>query len=622
MPLKRKISPPIEDHENLNPEMTPGKKLVFDLFNEHLPLDWEIYIQPHLNGLRPDFVLMSPQRGIAVFEVKDWDLNAMDYFTDEDKWEHEQLWKKENKEVKFIQNPIIKIDFCKEEILDLYCPGIRAKNGKVAWDAITTGIIFPFAQKKQINKLMFPFIKYPNFQYKPISGIEAISTENIKNVFPRFKCADSPLMTKEFAKDLRGWMGEPDIKKIKKILFKLNKKQQRLSETRTKNGYRRIKGSAGSGKSLLLAARAAKLASEGKSVLVVTFNITLLNYLHDLVVRALLDLNAPIKNSLDNIKFNHFHRWCKNVCYNVGWDKRYKNIKDYLSSELPLLTKEAFVQHNAPKYDAILVDEGQDYNPLWWDVLSKACKPDGEMILVADATQDIYGKAKTWTDEVMTGAGFSGLPSKLIGSYRLPVDAISVVRKFAKEFIDSADLPQPVQGEFGLEPCQLRWVQCNSVDSKEVCVNETKSLMQKIDKNPFANEDITIITTHIDSGKEIVKRFENNNISVCHTFGKIDKDKNTDDGGDEKYMIQSQKMAFFMANEKIKATTIHSFKGWECPNLVMHVAGLPDKDSFLALVYTGLTRLKRHPEGSCLTVVCSASMLSAYGKTWPNYEEI
>jgi hypothetical protein len=45
----------------------------------YLPIDWEIYVQPHLNGLRPDFVLLNPRIGIAVFEVKDWDLSAMGY---------------------------------------------------------------------------------------------------------------------------------------------------------------------------------------------------------------------------------------------------------------------------------------------------------------------------------------------------------------------------------------------------------------------------------------------------------------------------------------------------------------------------------------------------------------
>ena len=39
-----------------------------------------IYVQPHLNGLRPDKVLLHPRVGVAVFEIKDWDLRAMRYY--------------------------------------------------------------------------------------------------------------------------------------------------------------------------------------------------------------------------------------------------------------------------------------------------------------------------------------------------------------------------------------------------------------------------------------------------------------------------------------------------------------------------------------------------------------
>ncbi len=47
-------------------------------------------------------------------------------------------------------------------------------------------------------------------------------------------------------------------------LYSLSKEQKRLATTRTPRGLRRIKGRAGSGKSLVLAARAAQLATEKK----------------------------------------------------------------------------------------------------------------------------------------------------------------------------------------------------------------------------------------------------------------------------------------------------------------------------------------------------------------------
>jgi len=81
-------------------------------------------------------------------------------------------------------------------------------------------------------------------------------------------------------------------------------------------------------------------------------------------------------------------------------------------------------------------------------------------------------------------------------------------------------------------------------------------------------------------------------------------------------------MGFYMGDAKIKATTLHSFKGWESKALVILVEGLKD-DASLALLYTGLTRLKRSTEGSFLTIVsCCEGAINTFGKTWPEYVEI
>ena len=70
--INRVIKPSLADIENLPTPLNTGEKQVLDFFCAHLPIEWEIYIQPPLNGLRPDFVLLNPKFGIAVFEVKDW----------------------------------------------------------------------------------------------------------------------------------------------------------------------------------------------------------------------------------------------------------------------------------------------------------------------------------------------------------------------------------------------------------------------------------------------------------------------------------------------------------------------------------------------------------------------
>ena len=82
-----------------------------------------------------------------------------------------------------------------------------------------------------------------------------------------------------------------------------------------------------------------------------------------------------------------------------------------------------------------------------------------------------------------------------------------------------------------------------------------------------------------------------------------------------------RKRAFWMGDARLKGCTIHSFKGWETRALVIYVENarsVPDR----ALVYVGLTRLKWHPRGSFLTVVCSAPELQSYGETWPSFERV
>lgn len=633
------------EQDRLRQPLTPGEKRVLDLFNRQLPPEWEIYVQPHLNGLRPDFVLLNPNSGIAVFEVKDWNLGSMRYFTKKDKWGHSSLWAEKGGKEFSVQknNPIPKVNQYKREIFDLYCPRLQRGNG---WAAITAGVIFPFADASNVQALLSPFIPQDDFpQYRPISGEHEIAHQDIRSVFPDGGRATSIVMSEAHAKDLRGWLTEPDFSQTQRTPLILDRNQLRLAENREQTRYRRIKGPAGSGKSLVLAARAARLANEGKSVLIATFNITLWHYLRDLIVR---DLNEP--GGIRNIEFTHFHLWCKHICCDIGWEKRYEDLwippgpiqqelqltrsraaqarsnsdrlrleaererllkkpdetrEDILNSKLPRLADEAVQHPDAKRHDAILVDEAQDYLPYWWDVLRKAHEPDGEVLFVADATQDIYDTARAWTDDVMSGAGFTGRWSQLNVSYRLPPKALSMARSFAETLLpkDTIDLPEADQGSLDIYPCHLRWVQCARRSASEVCFNEIESLMRLTGSKGLANADITLLASDMRSGAEIVSSLNDRNIHVVDTFG-----------GDNR----RQKMGFYMGDARIKATTLHSFKGWESRLLVIYVGDAADRKS-LALIYTGLTRLKRSQQGSWLTVVSSAPRLANFGQQFDEF---
>lgn len=627
--MTRFVSPPKNELNKLRQPLTPGERLVFEFFDGHLHEDWEIYVQPHLNGLRPDFVILNPKTGIAVFEVKDWNLDAMIYYFKSQPGKPPVLMaKKDGKEFsRQSDNPVEKVYRYKKEIYDLYCPRLRRSSGLAL---ITAGVIFPFADDNRVETLFYPSREFRGMlgyeKYYPISGMKALQSGDLSKVFPEGKKTSSYYMNSEMAKDLKSWLVEPDFSSTQRTPLELDETQKEYATTRTTTGYRRIKGSAGSGKSLVLAARAAQLASEGKDVLVVTYNIMLWHYLRDMAVRWIPTGNVNMRG---DITWLNFHSWCKRVCQESDYEEEYKAIwrrhhmdedemittgKDITSplDEVSKLVGSIIDVDNeeiVKKYDAILVDEGQDFLPEWWNILRKVCKKNGEMLLVADATQDIYGTAKSWTDQAMIGAGFKGEWAKLKFSYRMPPKLVNYARAFAKQFLPEGllDLPYSPQQELDIYPCKLRWVQTNKERTVKVCQEEILSMAPSADPSLLSMADITFLAITNKLGHEVISNVGIKGVNFAHTF--------SDDASE----ARRRKLGFYMGDARLKATTLHSFKGWESKSLIVYIGHLKDTRA-MYLAYTGMTRLKRNADGSILTIICAIKELEEYGRTWPEFE--
>ena len=588
---------------------------MLEFFDAHLPEEWEIYVQPHLNGLRPDFVLLHPQIGIAVFEVKDWNLNAFTRWMD-DSSGHAPVLKgrKDGREFSLQRdNPVDKVLLYKDEIHNLYCPRLEEQ---MAYGVITAGIIFPAADDQEALDLLKPSLKYKDraseARIYPVSGRHALARGDLRAVFPEATRSYSKFMTPEKAADLRMWLVEPDAPKDQRTPLEMDEAQKGLATSRTETGYRRIKGPAGSGKSIVLAARAAQLIAEGKDVLVITFNITLINYLADLAVRN----NRAARKAGTWL---NFHYWCKRVCVEAGrsddysklWHGAEAHAEDVLNWHLPNLVGEILGGPDGAdvqQYDAILVDEGQDYLPHWWNLLRKVCRPGGEMLLVADLTQDVYERGGSWTDAAMTGAGFTGRWAFLEESYRLPYSLIEPVREFGRRFLpgEQVDLPPARHGDLDLYPCAQRWVQVGPQQLAAKAVEEIWRTLKTNEDNGLSVSDTTVLVDSQHLGKQIEEQLAGKGVKCITTF--------TEDPHEER----RKKLGFFMGDARIKMTTFHSFKGWEARALILcvdHAQEIKDK----TLLYIGITRTKRHELGSFLTVVSGEPSLDGYGRTWPDF---
>ena len=375
----------------------------------------------------------------------------------------------------------------------------------------------------------------------------------------------------------------------------------------TKSGYRRVRGSAGSGKSLALAARAAVLASEGKQVLVCTFVKPLVNYL-----RYLVEQFIPNGVSVQPEVIN-FHKWCRNVCPD-SFDTCVKNYRhkyglSSLGNEfwwewVPELISEIYDKdawNTLPTYDAILVDEAHDFDISGWQTLRKALKEDGEMLLVCDKTQDIHGNAHKWTDEAMSNCGFEkgGRWMELDISYRLPVNIFPMLEDFFARF--------PFKGEHYIPKAKpglqknlfdkFQWIPVDTFESdQDVCI--------KVIEDLYNDPDICtvyFVTASNKIGKLVAEKFKQRGIDILDTYSS------------DWRQSHDAKINFKPGCADICATTVHSFKGWEASHLVVHVEDI-STETDKRLFYTALSRLKEDPKGTTLAVVSSCSELAQFGR--------
>lgn len=158
------------------------------------------------------------------------------------------------------------------------------------------------------------------------------------------------------------------------LRFALSQEQDRLARS-LDSGVTLLQGVAGSGKSLVLAARARHLAVMHPDwrILLLCFNHALTEYLRHLV-----------GDEYPNVEISTFHGW---VSRKLGlrllsrddphsMAKEEKNVQRFFAR--------GWFKH---QYDAVLIDEGHDLRPTWLKVVGHVVRPHRGGILIA---QSIY----------------------------------------------------------------------------------------------------------------------------------------------------------------------------------------------------------------------------------------
>jgi hypothetical protein len=159
-------------------------------------------------------------------------------------------------------------------------------------------------------------------------------------------------------------------------LLAASREQARIvSRTRT---LRRLEvvGPAGSGKSMLAAEKARRLAREGYRTLLVCFNQRLATSL----IHELEDAPAPA-----GLDVTTFHRLCERLGAEAGVlpVRPEPDIpRDWWDETLPRALETAIVALPDRRYHAVVVDEGQDFEARWFELLQRLLVDPGDVFWV------------------------------------------------------------------------------------------------------------------------------------------------------------------------------------------------------------------------------------------------
>ena len=444
----------------------------------------------------------------------------------------------------------IKVEFYRENILRFLVPEVGALVREQGWGAlgvVRVGVYFHGASAAQVARFTGGRVHRAVWQLGQDSLVPGAAERWVGR---------GDRVPAQFAPLLRAWLNPPLHAAEQQAPLRLSRAQEGLAVPSP--GCVRVRGVAGSGKTLVLAARAARVALAGGRVLVVSFNITLWHQLRDGVRRA--GGGAALKN----VTFVHFHGLASTLGTEAGltWEE--------CGRDPAVLVRRAAAQLGV-SFDAVLVDEAQDLEDAWGEALLALVRDGGQFVAACDELQNVYGRRGGWLS-----AGQFGRWRELRSSVRLHDDVVRWANAFARAFLPGVGLlAERDQPMLPLGAPELRWL---DLPSREAALEALVGRARELRHLGAQATDIALLVPDHAFGLALVARLEAQGLQVNHVFTENQADKR-------------QKYAFWMGDARLKACTVHSFKGWEARHVVavLETAGaLSEPQAMLA--FTAITR--------------------------------
>ena len=417
------------------------------------------------------------------------------------------------------------------------------------------------------------------------------------HLFPEFRISQGTLFSDPLPCGAGEGEGGGKSVNSSNVLMRVMDLQQEQLARSLGEGHRVIHGVAGSGKTLILAYRCQRLAeSLDKPILVLCFNVALATKLEHMI--ASRDLAA-------RVTVRHFHGWCADQL------KLYHVMKPEFGDDYYDRVVNAVIsgvdrgQIPRAQYGAVMIDEGHDFSPEWFKLLTQMVDPaTNSLLLLYDDAQSLYptrSRAKFSFKSV--GIQAQGRTTILRVNYRNTNEILDCAYRLAQDIITPADaeedgipLVKPeTAGRHGNRPKLIR--ARSLVDEADQIARE---LQMHHDKGASWKDMAVLYPAHY-MGDEIVAAFQR--AKIPH----------------EQLKKASASRKYKPGEDSVKVMTMHASKGLEFPIVgIVGLGSLPYREEQEAedarLLYVAMTRATE-------TLVLTASRNSLFVEKWAEWEE-
>jgi hypothetical protein len=535
--------------------------------------DCYLYVQPKLKNLRPDFILIDLFKGICIIEVKDW---SLDYIKEiNNKYVIDKNGKRLN-------NPASRaneyLNFAKNILQSE--PFLLDGRGLLKFN-VYSKVVFPNLHSNEIESLN-PTLYQPPIECIGSEQISGLSSDILFSTDTRF--LDESIMS-----TIRGvFFPEIRVKPIQTAIWEFNRKTSPINQIRSTldaeqekfarripYGHYLITGVPGSGKTVILLARAIHLVQENPmwKIRIVTYNKSLESKLNNRFESLFEDLELRGVN-YHNITISTFHALAREIAQITPPPN---TTQEYWDIILPFNA----IENARPVYDAILIDEYQDFKDPWIKLCLKLCKEHSyndqlteNLFLAGDRLQSIYyQKDNSWKT---LGVNITGRSKILKTSYRSGSTHVNLALNY---LMRDEKLKKEVEIFYeGREGICCNYEVDDSIDFIQGNLDHVNEYLNNLLFNQNYNpEDILVLVPKNkghNSRDEIYQKLDDRLKSICIASKEVEPDKMT-------------------------VTTYHSSKGLECKvcllldvdNLIFNLGEIDDKELMCKkLLYVGLTR--------------------------------